>query len=297
MMSNTKSCFHPSVLFLLGSLFLLNLCSPARGADNLPDPEDAGNNENERWYQVELVIFRQYKRNTGIEETWPTDIRLLYPDTWVLLKDADEYIEDPMPHPVLKAWLDRIQSSPMTPFVTLDQPPGKSLTGIGKNNAPFPGKVLFHKSWWQPFIRDDEQAPIGILIRAGHQFGEHYELEGSVSFSLGRYLHLHTNLWWTDFSEKAQNPQSSNWFWQTPDGETANPWPALPPLPELAPEETDKPVYVIERIVTFRQSRRMRSEEVHYIDHPELGILVRLIPYKAEEHLNQDQHVDSPEPG
>ena len=33
--------------------------------------------------------------------------------------------------------------------------------------------------------------------------------------------------------------------------------------------------------VRTNQSRRMRSDEVHYIDHPRLGILVRIDPYTA----------------
>jgi hypothetical protein len=45
--------------------------------------------------------------------------------------------------------------------------------------------------------------------------------------------------------------------------------------------EIEKQPYVIKSITTLRQQRRMRSEELHYIDHPELGIIVKLIPYEV----------------
>ena len=32
------------------------------------------------------------------------------------------------------------------------------------------------------------------------------------------------------------------------------------------------------RVVTLRQTRRMRSMETHYIDHPSIGILIRIEP-------------------
>jgi hypothetical protein len=34
--------------------------------------------------------------------------------------------------------------------------------------------------------------------------------------------------------------------------------------------------------VQMQQSRRMRSEEVHYLDHPLLGVVVKLTPLEPE---------------
>ena len=38
---------------------------------------------------------------------------------------------------------------------------------------------------------------------------------------------------------------------------------------------------LVNEIFTLRQKRRMRSQELHYIDHPRLGILVKIIPYEV----------------
>ena len=33
----------------------------------------------------------------------------------------------------------------------------------------------------------------------------------------------------------------------------------------------------------FQQQRRMRSGELHYLDHPVIGLLVKVTPYESEE--------------
>ncbi len=43
------------------------------------------------------------------------------------------------------------------------------------------------------------------------------------------------------------------------------------------PETAETP----EELVSLTQSRRMRSKEVHYLDHPMVGVLIRLLPAKS----------------
>ena len=43
------------------------------------------------------------------------------------------------------------------------------------------------------------------------------------------------------------------------------------------------PVSPWRHAVLMQQKRRMRSQEVHYIDHPMLGVIVKLMPLNAEE--------------
>ena len=47
--------------------------------------------------------------------------------------------------------------------------------------------------------------------------------------------------------------------------------------------------YVVKEIITLEQSRRMRSEEFHYIDHPAMGLLVKVIPYEGPEVLQPNE--------
>ena len=48
-------------------------------------------------------------------------------------------------------------------------------------------------------------------------------------------------------------------------------------------EEAQGPVYPYRHAVLLEQTRRMRSGEVHYIDHPLLGLIIKFTPISGEE--------------
>lgn len=75
----------------------------------------------------------------------------------------------------------------------------------------------------------------------------HLSLTGQFQLSVSRYLHFSTNF------EIQHN---------TTDGEAI-------------------------RAATIKQTRRMRSNELHYLDHPMLGVMVKVVPIKNELELLQ----------
>jgi len=270
--------------FILLILFLTS--SHLWSANEQPEIADSSASL-ERWYRIELLIYRQKPTLDAIEEVWPHDITLSYPATWVRLKSQEEYIASPHPHPVLASWLSRIKTGPYTPFV-LQPDSAKSLTKAAKQIERLEEGVLFHGVWWQPFIQNDTHESPAILIKAGKSYGNHAELEGSINFKLSRYLHISTNLW---LSEYAENPDFGN---------MEGIWPALPLAPDLSAltssdiyQEADSMISADavmtenllhpSQVILIRQSRRMRSEEIHYIDHPKIGIVVRLTPDTKQE--------------
>ncbi len=54
-------------------------------------------------------------------------------------------------------------------------------------------------------------------------------------------------------------------------------------LDEAMGEEEAGPIYPFRHAVPMRQSRRMRSNEVHYLDHPLLGVVIKFTPVTADE--------------
>lgn len=269
------------LLFFSGTLY---------GSEDFPETAELSGAV-ERWYRIELLIYKQKVTADLVEEVWPHELTLTYPETWVQLKSQEEYIADPYRHPVLASWLSAIKTSPYTPFV-LQADSTKTFAKGAKQIQRFEGDVLFHGVWWQPFIQNDTRDSPAILIKAGKQYGAHAELEGSVSFKLSRYLHISTNLWLSEFAANVTAPASDV-------TSSINPWPALP----LPPNQTPPPViepplmdpallaegdvlapavlpepYSPSQVILIKQSRRMRSDETHYIDHPKLGIVVRLTP-------------------
>lgn len=71
---------------------------------------------------------------------------------------------------------------------------------------------------------------------------------------------------------------------QAPEGLT----PQDPNAPAVGPDgealvEVPPPVYPYRHAVLLDQTRRMRSGEIHYIDHPLLGVIIKFTPVTAEE--------------
>ncbi len=147
----------------------------------------------------------------------------------------------------------------------------------GRVQARGVGRVLFHGRWLDAVPPRD--APQPVLIRGGevlHLPGRVHELVGTVSVTLGRYLHFQTELYF-HAPGLGLVPAAAV---AGPDGEPTLRAPEIPAA----------------RYMRLSQSRRMRSGEVHYLDHPKLGVVVRIdpVPLPAElldafERLEESQ--------
>lgn len=126
------------------------------------------------------------------------------------------------------------------------------------------GRILFHGRWLQPVPPRD--APLPVMLPTGTHSGVGKELSGSVGVTLGRYLHFRTALNYSAPALGARPMQVA----LSPDGE------AMP----IAATEVSGPGFM-----TLAQSRRMRSAELHYLDHPKLGVVVRIDPISIPDHL------------
>jgi hypothetical protein len=195
-----------------------------------------------RSYQVEVLIFKRNEAIVNSEEIWRKDIHLSYPsDT--------QYIQ----HAVSKK---------------NHQLGGHNYT-LGRDED---FTVLFHRAWQQQ-MWEEARSP-SLVIRGGQSYGNHKELEGTIKIHIGRYLHVTTDLWLSQFQYTEANDSSVDY----------SEWPQLPALPNA--KRTEQYQYLFDngpkpsRIITLREKRRMRSKETHYIDHPHLGILVRMLPIK-----------------
>lgn len=103
-------------------------------------------------------------------------------------------------------------------------------------------RTLFHAAWYQPV--GDGSHPRPVHIRGGKLMPNGaYELDGYISVTHGRFLHLHPDLYYTLIAP-AQYATASDAIGST-----------------LLTVNLDTP-------------RRMRSNEIHYLDNPLFGALV-----------------------
>ena len=127
---------------------------------------------------------------------------------------------------------------------------------VAKLNESERYNVLLHKSWQQAGLKNTDAISIQVDTSGAKKTGSQSQklessLQGTLKLILGRYLHIHTDLLYKRFNSDMQKVSA-----------------------------TDGKIFSEFKI---KSQRRMRSKELHYIDHPLLGMLVLVTPIKETE--------------
>jgi hypothetical protein len=136
-------------------------------------------------------------------------------------------------------------------------------------------RVITHMLWQQPGL--DRAAAVAVRVRGGTDYSARFpqgraveyvqdpqglpmrveagalnEVDGTVTVVLGRYLHVYTDLVYrTPMTRPGVDPQGPR---------------------DLEPSLVS---------IRVQGQRRMRSRELHYLDHPLLGVLVQITPLET----------------
>jgi hypothetical protein len=133
----------------------------------------------------------------------------------------------------------------------------RNLNSIARSISRSSGyRLLSHQAWRQPMTGKADTTP--ILLQLGDQLGGLFEIDGTLRFYRSRYLHVITDLWFTrmlaaDESQPLVDQANLEAFLQQPGTTTVS--------------------------VPMRHSRRMRSATLHFIDHPQFGMLIKIDRY------------------
>lgn len=224
-----------------------------------------------RDYQVELLIF-SHQGSAGLgDEIWP---------------DINELPGLPARQLAYK------ENNPAGTYFTRLPKSAMQLSGKQASLRRSPEyRVLFHESWTQPV--DTKRNSNRIRIKGGDILDNGlYELDGSISISRGRYLHVRSEL----FHSRQLSPEEFSLLLKPHSNELSEP--ASTTEQELSvtsvettAEDSQSPVSangnrylttqtVVPDFLTVRMSsaRRMRSKELHYLDHPLFGALILVTP-------------------
>jgi hypothetical protein len=151
----------------------------------------------------------------------------------------------PLNQPVI-AGLD-VAIEPGDAPATPPSPPGASLAAAVAALGRDPNyRILAHKQWVQPAEAPKDAKPIRIR---GKQAGE---LDGVMKFYVSRFLHLEVDLLF-----RGEN--------------TANVSPTANPSGIVTAPAT-------QQFYEISETRRVKSKEIHYFDHPKFGLVVRITP-------------------
>ncbi len=279
--------------------FLLSLLISALGLtlsiNSLAQDQKKTTTEFQGWYQIELIVFA--RNNPSLQEHFPTNIQLYYPSVFQTLKDPNAPVLAPLNS-------DISFSDSSSPSITATETPAidfnsqafymlpadmRSLNFHANkfaNSSEY--QLLFHQAWRQ-VIRDKNQAE-WILIDNHRSQPNAPLLSGAIRLSVANYLRAETRLWFAEFEPNMDD--------------TPSPWPEIPENPELMQQtenqstemlteasesdmQTDaesdstlsEPAFRTKRIVLLKEKAEMRSNEVNYIDHPILGVIIKITPF------------------
>ncbi len=267
-----------------------------------------------RWYEIEVSIFTNESSDESNELVIPEKISLSYFEPSIALTPASKIYQIPFTNnefafvlsdaligarqdlPAAEAIAGefigprdyspdgefRITDFNRDPFIALGNESARFLSYNEKINQSPEHRLLFHAVWRQPVLNRVQST--GILVQGGDQYGLHHELEGSLRFSYNvNRVDVEAKLWLASFVSNAEFASSA----VLPIGNT--PETELPPLPvELVSDDSvinsgfENP-YSITDLAYMEQMRAMISNELHYLDHPALGIIVEVRPYQLPE--------------
>lgn len=305
----TKALKIPTALTVVITLLVTNVLF----AQDTPTEKAAPNHQG--WYQVEMIIFS--RNNPSLQEHFPSNIHLGYPSRWQVLKDPNPVAidaqttesESALPIAPTDSTIVNTQANNISvdlnsqPFYMLPAEFRQLNQAADKFSRSSEHSLLFHQAWRQP-ITSQNQAD-WILIHSARA----NVLSGSIRLSVATYLRLDTRLWFAEFEPKIDDTPSI--------------WPELPELPNTIVQEIDASQsaffsnettedlsieelsgteqlsaaeqWQTKRIVLLKDKREMRSNEVNYIDHPIIGIIIKISPFTPALAPTESITTGSPE--
>lgn len=214
-------------------------------------------NPNERDYIIEVLIFAQQPGAGATELSGRPHIYLPLEQTALKIGTAPAWTR-----------LSRVTSRSYWPQKTKLN---REATALNRSEDY---RLLFHEAWRMGLVAEPKSLP--LLIEGGDYYAGMPELQGKLKLSVARYLHLETDLFFNTF-ESTANHLSNN---KKPLIKTASQFAAGSQALEASalPKGSNliEGIFQVKSSAGMHQHRRMRSNELHFIDSPYLGLLIKI---------------------
>lgn len=258
------------------------------------------------WVQYELIAFRPVEPLPS-DETWPAEPLPDYPPQIGFLLEAGT----PAHEAALRAreFEQSLQAEAGTAAAPVDalteELPRLRLAGADTLLAAAAERIgnareyrlLGHYAWRQPLPAPGQAEH--LLITGGATSGGHFELEGYLTLSRSRFLHVEATLWLSDLLPPGAPPDDGAVVLPalpepqlpaetpalaaqgTPSLDSpASEAPGLEGLPAVA--DPQAPAVEPQRALIstlLRANRRLAGNSIHYVDHPRLGLILTARPW------------------
>ena len=226
-----------------------------------------------------ICVIENLSEEARNSENWPLQVNLTQAEKTVQLGQ-----------PVLSEWLPQDQDIDLkSSYKVLNSSHYQLTEQVKKISESKTQRVIFHTAWRQPGLDKNQALPIYfkhevaaqpvIEDEEGNETVQDGEmgsaqktntspsiLEGILRVTLSRYLHLEAEL---TFRNKVPDIVKSD-----------------NPFSVLDNEEVRSEIQKQGVIHLKQKRRRIRSNELHYIDHPVLGMLINITRYEKPEDKN-----------
>ena len=200
-------------------------------------------------YDVDVIIFEDANARYINSEDWALDAIVTEPETDKPAKNQN------------KLSVRKINATAYK-----DIKPKILNTQYKRINYSKEYNVLFYGSWRQTGLEEKKAFEINIEeLKNRHKASSKDAIKGNFKLVLARYLHIYSEM---EYQRDVDNTSAEKIITNTESTEQA--------IENIAIENTTYPIKI---------HRRMRSKELHYIDHPLVGMLIQIDPVKprAEE--------------
>lgn len=215
-------------------------------------------NPNNKWYQIEYIIFEHLQTDDHI---------LRFEDTpYPIKKDKSYTIISKNPNPLSTFEYTQLNENEMDLADALKKLKWSKAVG-----------VLDAKAWQQPLVEEKTAYPVKI----DKELSKGRTLFGEIQLRKSRYTHAEVELY---LAEKVKYPFEDLKTWLLTQHSTWSVFDIVSPVTKpnaILTEIGTSDLYKNIRYV--KESRRIKDGEIHYIDHPTIGIIISI---KEVSHPN-----------
>jgi len=199
-------------------------------------------------YDVEIIIFED------------AHARYLNSESWHKNSSDEEHLTDANSKAQIKSKSNNLTADN---FKSIEPALIKKEYKRINNSSEF--NVLQYSAWRQAGLKSADAFEIDISkLKNTHKSRSENTISGQVKVVLARYLHFYSEL------EYQRQDDDSDAIETLPDNENTE--------KNSNDENKDIVLNTVNNAFTLQSHRRMRSKELHYIDHPLIGILIQINP-------------------
>ena len=221
-------------------------------------------------YEVEIIIFEDISELYKNSETWKSttiSIENIYRNDIDIITEQN------------KSTLISPDTDKKVVFEFIDNEQYRLIEQARKLQEHANYKILFHKAWKQPGL--DKESAEAIIINTQNivdtEFENHQQqaqsfITGNFTLIMSRYLHVDSKI-------ILHKPKE------------------ITPINTLISNDEEAEIENTNTSITYDQyplvfERRMRSKEIHHIDHPMGGMIILATPFKIETKTEEDKSTE-----